>query len=180
MKPLVIGISGAHSGVGKTTAVCRLLERLPGWGAVKYTGTRSRTRLVEDREILGREGKDTALMLAHGAARVLWVEAPRSSLPEMIGPIRMRMADLPGFLVEGNSLVTLIQPDVTIFVGDGDNIKKGADELLLSADLTLYYTSPPPPSGRKDVCFHLDDTRFEDYVLKFIEPIATREKRKDH
>lgn len=179
MKPLVIGISGAHSGVGKTTAVCRLLKRLPGWGSVKYTGTRRRTRLVEDIELLGLEGKDTALMLANGAVRVLWIEAPRSSLPEMIGPVRVRMADLPGFLVEGNSMVTLMQPDVTIFIGDGDNIKKGAEKLLLSADIILYNTSPPPAPGKNEFCFHLNDARFEQHLLKSLEHIRASRERED-
>jgi uridine kinase len=38
MRPVIIGIGGAHSGAGKTTIASLILKRLKGWGAIKKAG----------------------------------------------------------------------------------------------------------------------------------------------
>jgi len=36
-KPIIVAVSGLSSNTGKTTLVCELLKRLPGWEAIKLT-----------------------------------------------------------------------------------------------------------------------------------------------
>ena len=36
-RPIIVAVSGLSSNTGKTTLVCELLERLPGWEAIKLT-----------------------------------------------------------------------------------------------------------------------------------------------
>jgi len=36
-KPTIVAVSGLSSNTGKTTLVCDLLLRLPGWEAIKLT-----------------------------------------------------------------------------------------------------------------------------------------------
>ena len=36
-RPIIVAISGLSSNTGKTTLMCELLERLPGWEAIKLT-----------------------------------------------------------------------------------------------------------------------------------------------
>ena len=35
--PTIVAVSGLSSNTGKTTLVCELLRRLPGWEAIKLT-----------------------------------------------------------------------------------------------------------------------------------------------
>ena len=43
-RPTIVAISGFSSNVGKTTLMCELLHRLPGWEAIKVTRGHSHSR----------------------------------------------------------------------------------------------------------------------------------------
>jgi len=52
VNPIIIGIGGSHSGVGKTAIASSILNALEGWGAVKYTKTHLYSSIIDDFEIL--------------------------------------------------------------------------------------------------------------------------------
>ena len=92
-KPLIIGIGGAHSAVGKTTlsaAIIRHLTRNPSYlfskkprfGAVKYTRTELYSSLIEDESVIKQKDKDTARLSDAGAQRVLWIKSPSEELED--------------------------------------------------------------------------------------------------
>jgi len=159
-------ISGTCSEVGKTTLVCELLERLPGWAAVKVTRGHMRScgrdpetccvshllgeepRVFSDRAITDVPGKDTARYWEAGASAVRWVVA--ASGQELDG-LRRALDELdgaPGVLVEGNRIVRGCRPALALMVARPDQreVKATARRILDHVD-ALYV---PDPSAVRD------------------------------
>ncbi len=145
MRILVVG--GCSRGVGKTLLISRLIGALPGWGALKTSpghreaaghahGLEGRFDLVTDLAVLSRPGKDTARYLAAGASRVAWLRARPEHLAEGVREALDRLADLPGLLVEGNSVAGCLAPDRLALVARAamSEVKPSAVPLLARAD----------------------------------------------
>jgi len=154
MRPFIIGIGGAHSGSGKTSLACSILEsldELKGWGAIKFTRTALYSAVVDDPEMLGEKGKDTERLLSAGAAAVVWVQSTPEDLPETMGIAVDRLSLLPGIVVEGNSAIEVLKPDIVIFITkEPGRMKHGSLGVLGMADLVVYGTAPPaetPPGA---------------------------------
>jgi len=142
----IIGISGAHSGCGKTEAACILLRGLSssssssGWGAIKCTREGLYASVIDDPAVLGEHGKDTERMIGAGASEVLWVRASAEEMAEALDIALPRMAHLEGVVVEGNRAVEVLNPDIVIFVmGSGglSGVKPGAQRLMDMAQVIL-------------------------------------------
>ena len=96
--PIVVGVGGFTSEVGKTTLLCELLRAFPGWEAIKTTRGHYRScgkdphaccvsDLLEEKPVIrsGREltyaaGKDTGRYWDSGAANVHWLIATDSQV----------------------------------------------------------------------------------------------------
>jgi molybdopterin-guanine dinucleotide biosynthesis protein len=134
----IISITGAHSRVGKTTLCSLLLKELKGFGAIKFTKTTFYTSLVNDPEMLGQKGKDTAIMSESGAERVLWVLSPRQRLKEVLKIAMSKMSGLKGVIIEGNSPVDFLNPHLVIFIiGQEGYIKPSALKVSKRADILV-------------------------------------------
>ena len=139
MRPLIIGIGGAHSGAGKTTVACEILRRFTGWGAIKYTRTSLYSCIVDDITVLSEAGKDTRRFLDAGAEKVLWIKSPFSELPDVLSTAVTMFTCLKGILIEGNSAIKVIKPDIVFYVsGDKAKYKSGADKILEMAQIVLF------------------------------------------
>lgn len=150
-RPILIGIGASHSGSGKTTLAFRILKHFSPtpnpesltpvlkWGAIKYTKTSSAPELITDLPILMEHGKDTWQMLTSGATEVVWVRSKRSDLPVLLPKALKRLAHLDLIIVEGNSAIEFLKPDVVIFIfGKGrERWKPGIEELAAGADIIL-------------------------------------------
>src|SRR5687767_7981059 len=153
----LVTVSGTASEVGKTTLVCDLLARLPGWAAVKVTRGHYRTcgrdpetccvshllgdepRVFADRADTDVAGKDTGRYWAAGAADVRWVVG--RSGQEARGVLRAlaELADVPGVLVEGNRVVRALAPDLALLVaGPGQREVKNSARRILDRLDALY------------------------------------------
>ncbi|GAB4407542.1 MAG: molybdopterin-guanine dinucleotide biosynthesis protein MobB [Thermodesulfovibrionales bacterium] len=143
MRPIIIGVGGAHSGAGKTTLAVALLRHLteinPLWGAIKYTKTAIYCSMIDDIEVLSKEDKDTERLLSSGAERVLWVQSPASELGEVLPMAVEKLSDLKGIVVEGNSAIEFLRPDIIIFIfgSDSGRIKESARRVLEMADVVV-------------------------------------------
>lgn len=157
----LIGIGGSGSGSGKTTVACGLLERLKGWGAVKCTPTVLYSSVVYDPEVLAEGDKDTGRFLEAGAGDVLWVRSTPGDLEETLGIALDRLSHLEGVIVEGNSAIEVLRPDVVIFisVSGQEGTKDSADHILRRADIVLFDTAPPSGTPEHARRFHRDDRR---------------------
>jgi molybdopterin-guanine dinucleotide biosynthesis protein len=158
-RPLIVAVSGFSSNVGKTTLVCELLRRLPGWEAIKLTrghyrscGRDPGTCCVSD--LLGEEavvrsgrkgnyesGKDTARFWDVGAANVHWVIAQDHQVEQGI-KLALQRVSAEGVIVEGNSFLEYINADLTIMCArsEGGKVKSSARAALARSDV-LYLSS---------------------------------------
>ncbi|MFN3479750.1 MAG: hypothetical protein ACK415_05110 [Thermodesulfovibrionales bacterium] len=139
-RPIIIGIGGSHSKSGKTSLAVALLNRLEGWGAIKYTKTAIYSSIIEDGDILSVKGKDTRRFMDSGAKAVLWVQSPASGLNEVMPLAMDKLSHLEGIIVEGNSAIEFLKPDIIIFIAEKDSsrIKESGKRILDSADIIYY------------------------------------------
>ena len=153
-RPLVVGIGGYTSDVGKTTLVCELLEAFPGWEAIKTTRGHYRScgkdphaccvsHLLSSEPLVrsGREatyavGKDTGRYWDAGAANVHWLIATDEQIEPGIREALSRV-QTEGVFVEGNSFAQFVDVDFFVMVRRDDEakIKKSAKSVLDRADL---------------------------------------------
>jgi hypothetical protein len=166
-RPLIVGVGGFTSQVGKTTLVCDLLTAFPGWEAIKTTRGHYRScgkdphaccvsHLLEDEAVVrsGREltdihGKDTGRYWGAGAANVHWLIATDSQVEKGIDEA-LRRVQAAGVFIEGNSFTKFIKPDYFVMVLRSDDlrIKTTAREALNR--VSAFYLSGDPESGSKD------------------------------
>jgi molybdopterin-guanine dinucleotide biosynthesis protein len=136
---MVIVVGGAHSGVGKTDLVCRLIERLKNVCAVKcvVSDRIPGASLVLSKQELEKKGKDTARYIAAGAKRAVMARAPRNELfkiASMLDPIAKKYRYL---IIEGNSIVAHINPDHVIYIDDGSSAERTQGSRLVEAVCTV-------------------------------------------
>lgn len=152
-RPLVIGIGGYTSNVGKTTLMCELLAAFPGWEAVKTTRGHYRScgkdphtccvsHLLAAEPVVrsGRDatyafGKDTGRYWDAGASNVHWLIATDDQVEPGIREALSRVT-AEGVFVEGNSFAKFVDVDFFVMVrrADETKIKKSAKQVLDEAD----------------------------------------------
>ena len=155
----VVAVSGLSSNTGKTTLVCELLRRLPGWEAIKLTRGHYRScgkdprgccvsDLIRDEPLIrsGRQanyefGKDTGRFWDAGASNVHWVIAGEEQVEAGIKEALSRVK-AAGVIVEGNSFLDFIKADFAIMCARaGENkMKTSARRTLAKAD-ALYLST---------------------------------------
>jgi len=153
--PLFIGVGGSKSGVGKTAFIGSLIKQIKKQKAekikviaVKYTKTSFYSSIITEDSIIEKEGKDTSRIKKAGADHVYWVKAGDYDLPEIAEKLREEILAHTGsqneiekhlVIIEGNSLVRIMQPDVIIFLKgqNDDQIKPSGKALLEVADIVI-------------------------------------------
>lgn len=151
----IITVSGAHSNVGKTAFIERLLKKLKGWSCLKVTVLHkgncpvgricsgceelsSKFVIVHDKTILQEKGKDTQRFKAAGAKEVLWLRSKHHGLKKGIMQALFRFKKAKGIIIEGNSVLKYLKPDLAIFVKKKDSVlKPSAKDIINKVDLIL-------------------------------------------
>lgn len=147
--PVVIGVGGLSSSVGKTTLMCYLLQVFPGWEAIKTTRGHYRS-CGKDAEaccvshLLGEEplirsgradtytrGKDTGRYWDAGASNVHWLIATENQIGRGIQQTLQRVQS-EGVFIEGNSFSQFVRTDYFVMVKRSglESIKKSARVLM--------------------------------------------------
>ena len=157
-QPIIIGIGGYTSNVGKTTLLCELLKAFPGWEAIKTTRGHYRSCGKDPKaccvsHLLSEEplvrsghfdtyspGKDTGRYWEAGASNVHWLICTDSQVEEGI-KLALAKVKSPGVFVEGNSFTEFVKPDHFVMVRQANNskIKSSAKRLINNA--TAIYVS---------------------------------------
>lgn len=152
-RPIIIGVGGFTSNVGKTTLICELLREFSGWEAIKTTRGHYRScgkdphaccvsHLLADEPLVrsGREttyeaGKDTGHFWEAGASNVHWLIATDDQIERGIKQA-LAQVKAEGVFVEGNSFAQFVPVDFFVMVrrADDDAIKKSAKRMLDHAD----------------------------------------------
>jgi len=156
---IVVAVSGLSSNTGKTTLVCELLKRLPGWEAIKLTRGHYRScgkdpsgccvsDLLRDEPMIrsGRAanyetGKDTGRFWDAGATNVHWVIVNEDQVEQGISEALSRVKTT-GVIVEGNSFLEYVETDFAIMCARaGENKMKGSARRTLSKADALYLST---------------------------------------
>ena len=148
-KPTIVAVSGLSSNTGKTTLVCELLSRLPGWEAIKLTRGHYRScgkdpsgccvsDLLREEPLIrsGRDanyeiGKDTGRFWDAGAQNVHWVIVGEDQVEAGIKEALSRV-QTSGVIVEGNSFLDHVEADFAIMCA-----RAGQNKLKTSARRTF-------------------------------------------
>ena len=162
---MAIVVVGGHSrSVGKTSVVAGLIAALPefNWTALKITQyghgicsangepcdcvTDDHTRAIT--EELDRSGEtDTSRFLVAGARRALWVRTRQGMLAEAMPDIRRKITAAGNVIMESNSIIRFLRPDLYLTVLDAENadFKDSAREFLDRADAVILHRNGEAP-----------------------------------
>lgn len=162
---MALVVVGGHSrNVGKTSVVAGLISALPEfeWTAVKITqyghgicsadgqacdcatGDHS-WAITEERDRTA--DSDTSRFLAAGALRVFWARTEQGHLAEAMPSLRHRLQNATSVIIESNSVVKFLRPDLYLTVLDPAtaDFKTSAREFMDRADaVILHQTSVEP------------------------------------
>ena len=163
--PTLVAVSGLSSNTGKTTLMCDLLERLPGWEAIKLTRGHYRScgkdpdgccvsDLIRDEPLIrsGREenyeaGKDTGRFWDAGAANVHWVIAGEDQVEDGIKQALSRVQSA-AVIVEGNSFLDYVAADFAIMCARaGENRMKTSARRTLAKANAIYLSTVDDAEG---------------------------------
>lgn len=162
---MAVVVVGGHSrSVGKTSVVAGLIARLPEmrWTAMKITqyghgfctadggqcdcATDDHTiAFSEERD--AESGTDTARYLKAGAARSIWVRTRQGMLAEAMPRIRREIDSAENVILESNSVMQFLRPDVYLTVLDAGtaDFKDSARLFLDRADAVLVRATELEP-----------------------------------
>ncbi len=161
----VIVIGGHSRSVGKTSVVAGLIAALPEfhWTAIKITqyghgicsadgelcdcATDDHSwAITEERDRSGET--DSSRFLVAGAIRSLWVRTRQGFLAEAMPRLREELAKAENVIIESNSVIRFIRPDLYVTVLDPAtaDFKSSARDYLDRADLILLHQSPGEPA----------------------------------
>lgn len=163
----LIVIGGHTRNVGKTSLMAGIIAALRerNWTAVKISqyghgvcsvnGKTCNCAVDEHRwaitETRDREGdSDTSRFLAAGAARALWVRSKQGRLEEAMPAFRERIAGYENVIIESNSVLGFLQPDLYLTVLDFAiaDFKESARRYLNLADAVVLHD--PAVNGHKE------------------------------
>ncbi|HET7209861.1 MAG TPA: hypothetical protein VFI95_25035 [Terriglobales bacterium] len=156
---MAIVIVGGHSrNVGKTSVVAGLIAALPEfhWTALKITqhghgvcsvdGESCECAISEHEWAVSEErdrsgASDTSRFLLAGAERVFWVRTQQGRLAEAMPAIRRRISGARNVILESNSILKFLRPDLYLTVLDPAtaDFKRSAQEFLDRADAVILH-----------------------------------------
>jgi hypothetical protein len=155
----IIVIGGHSRSVGKTSVVAGLISALPDrhWTALKITqyghgvcsangencdcATAEHSWAVSEEKVRSGES-DTSRFLVAGAAHSWWVRTQQGRLAEAMPRIREILAGSENTIIESNSILRFLKPDVYLTVLDPQtaDFKTSAQTFLDRADAILLHS----------------------------------------
>ena len=156
----IVVVGGQSRNLGKTSVMAGILAGLPAlnWTAFKLTqfghGRCSLDgkpchcatddhcyAITEERDSTG--SSDTSRFLAEGAKRSFWVRTEQGRLIEALPAIQRRLAEAENAILESNSILKFIRPDLYITVLDPAtaDFKASALTFLGRADAVVLHSS---------------------------------------
>jgi len=182
---VLIVVGGNTRNVGKTSLVCEIVAALPSmnWTAIKIAQF-GHGRCADDGvdcecapagpdhvyaidEQHESDGTDTGRYLAAGAARSIWIRCREGMLAEAMPRVREFLAGSPNAIVESNSLMQFVRPDLYLTVVDrrADDFKLSAQRFLTLADLIVA-----PDDRARAVDFAVQRSRAANFTATTARP----------
>ena len=178
MKLVVVG--GHSRNIGKTSVMAAVIAAMQelGWTALKLTqyghnvcsadGAACECSVKNPEHPFAitreedREGRsDSSRFLAAGAVEAYWVRTPQGRLAEAMPEIRRLIADRPYVILESNSVLRFLRPDLYLVVLDWHtaDFKPSARENLDRADAFVLIDPKRPAPAWKGVPLKLLERR---------------------
>src|SRR5271154_3663975 len=171
----IVVIGGHTRNIGKTSVVAGLITALPEmhWTAFKITQfghgmcsangepcdctTAEHTIAVSEERVGGDSTTDSGRYLAAGAARSFWVRTRTGDLAEAMPRIRKEIAQAENVVIESNSILRFLRPDIYLSVLDPAtaDFKESAKYFLDRADAVLVAEGELGRPGWKGVSLKL-------------------------
>jgi hypothetical protein len=137
---MLVVVGGHSRRVGKTSVIAGIIRALPeaGWTAIKISGHLHGAELpysLSEETDAGGRG-DTSRYLAAGARRALWL---RGELAEGMPVVREILAASRHTIVESNSVLKFVEPDLYLAVLDSAvaDVKASARRYFPRADAVV-------------------------------------------
>src|ERR1700690_1523649 len=164
----IVVIGGHSRSVGKTSVVAGLIAALRShhWTALKVTqyghgvcslngeschcATDDHSWAISEEN--DRSGQsDTSRFLLAGGERVWWVRTEQGRLAEAMPNIRQRLAEAENVILESNSVLKFVRPDLYLTVLDPatTDFKRSAQEFLDRADAVILHAPKENPDSSK-------------------------------
>lgn len=162
--PHILVVGGHTRNIGKTQLVVEIIRAFPEarWTAAKITqyghgicsvnGTECGCAVDEHTFAVDEETDrscktDTSRFLVAGAARAFWVRTKQGRLAETMPSLRQAMASAENVILESNTVLNLLRPDLYLPVLDFSNsdFKPSARAMLDRAD--AYVVLEPTPAS---------------------------------
>jgi len=157
----IVGVGGHTRSVGKTSVVAGLISALREfeWTAVKITQyghgvcsangapcdcvTDDHSWAISEEKDRGGDS-DTSRFLLAGASRALWVRTEQGRLAEAMPALRKRIESGQHVIVESNSVLKFLRPDLYLTVLDPstEDFKTSAREFLDRASAVILHDGP--------------------------------------
>ncbi|HEY3618535.1 MAG TPA: hypothetical protein VGK96_17115 [Candidatus Sulfotelmatobacter sp.] len=154
----LIVIGGHSRSVGKTSVMAGLISAMPefDWTAVKITqyghgicsadgaacdcATADHSWAISEERVRTGES-DTSRFLVAGALQALWVRTEQGRLAEAMPALRRRLQGAPNVIIESNSVLKFLRPDLYLTVLDPStaDFKNSAREFLDRADAVILH-----------------------------------------
>jgi hypothetical protein len=154
----IIVIGGHSRSVGKTSVVAGLIAALPEylWTALKITqyghgvcslngeschcATDDHTWAISEEKDRSADS-DTSRFLVAGAVRAFWVRTEQGRLAEAVPTIRRKLAESENVILESNSILKFVRPDLYLTVLDPAtaDFKRSAQEFLDRAHAIILH-----------------------------------------
>ncbi|MGA7887120.1 MAG: hypothetical protein WCA44_15365 [Acidobacteriaceae bacterium] len=162
----IVVVGGNTRNIGKTSVVAALIARLPEfrWTAFKITQyghgfctAKGHPCACEPEEACvavnperdASSGTDTSRFLAAGAERVFWIRTRIGRIAGAMPRIRYEIESAPNAILESNSVLEFLQPDLYLTVLDPSvaDFKESARRYLPRADAILLSQRDADPQA---------------------------------
>lgn len=159
---MIVVVGGHTRNIGKTTVMCRIIAETPdiAWTAIKITqfGHNACSDDGDDCDCAPQSAvhpyaldaetapnsTDSGRYLEAGAKQSWWLRTRQGELAEAMPELRRLIASNDNVIIESNSVLDLIIPDVFVFVYEKsqDDFKLSAQRHYRRADLTVQIDTP--------------------------------------
>ncbi|HKD04955.1 MAG TPA: hypothetical protein VKB79_03540 [Bryobacteraceae bacterium] len=186
---MLVVVGGHSRNIGKTSVVCGIVRGLPEmrWTAAKITQfghgvcTRGgepcecadpRHPVAMSEEHGADPATDSGRFLAAGAARSFWLRTPAGGLGEGMTRLREILSSSANVVLESNSVLGFLKPDVCLMVVDGsvEDFKATSQRFLDRADALVVTSAAPLHWPKISPALIERKPRFEAFAPRFESP----------
>lgn len=191
---MLVVVGGHSRSIGKTSVACGIIRGLPerNWTALKITQFGHKVCSADGEPCACEDPKhpvaiseehgeapttDSGRFLGAGAHRSFWVRTPAGRLAEALPRLRRILSESQNVIVESNTLLQFLKPDLYLLVVDGavTDFKASslrfldrADYLVATSAAPLAWPAVPPRLLQGKVVYRADPPAYENAELKLM------------